>query len=141
GLVAPFALTRKLIEVVGPAFARELLFTGRLVGAQRAHEMGLVHYVVSAGQLEATTNTLAKTIADNAPLSLTGMKAGILRATSGGEKIAHDDLDTMVQRARQSADASEGPRAPSGENPAGGPGEWGLRWCGRRRGIGSDALA
>src|SRR5262249_5951367 len=79
GLVAPFALTRKLIEVVGPAFARELLFTGRLVGAQRAHEMGLVHYVVSAGQLEATTNTLAKTIADNAPLSLTGMKAVILR--------------------------------------------------------------
>jgi len=110
GLVAPFPLTQKLIEIIGSAFARQLLFTGRLVDARRAYEMGMVHQVVPAADLEATASTLARTVADNAPLSLTGMKAVILRAMTPRE-IAHDDLDIVVQRARQSADASEGRRA------------------------------
>ena len=110
GLVAPFPLTQKLIEIIGPAFARQLLFTGRLVDARRAYEMGMVHQVVPAADLEATASTLARTVADNAPLSLTGMKAVILRTMTPRE-IAHDDLDVVVQRARQSADASEGRRA------------------------------
>jgi enoyl-CoA hydratase/carnithine racemase len=110
GLVAPFPLAQKLIEIIGPAFTRQLLFTGRLVDARRAYEMGMVHQVVPAAELEATTNTLARAIADNAPLALTGMKAVILRAMSPRE-IAHNDLDIVVQRARQSADASEGRRA------------------------------
>ncbi len=101
---------QKLIEIIGPAFARQLLFTGRLVDARRAYEMGMVHQVVPAADLEATASTLARTVADNAPLSLTGMKAVILRAMTPRE-IAHDDLDIVVQRARQSADASEGRRA------------------------------
>jgi len=110
GLVAPFPLTRKLIEIIGPAFTRQLLFTGRLVDARRAYEIGMVHQVVPAAELETTASTLARTIADNAPLSLTGTKAIIQRATSPRE-IAHNDLDIVVQRARQSADASEGRRA------------------------------
>ena len=70
----------------------------------------MVHQVVPAAELETTASTLARTIADNAPLSLTGTKAIIQRATSPRE-IAHNDLDIVVQRARQSADASEGRRA------------------------------
>src|SRR5262249_7055471 len=107
GLVAPVPLTQKLIEGIGPAFARQRLFTGRHVDAGRAYEMGMVHQVVPAAELEAKTSTLARTVADNAPLSLTGMKAVILRAMTPRE-IAHNDLDIVVQRARQSADASEG---------------------------------
>src|SRR5439155_613087 len=71
---------------------------------------GLGQQVVPPADLEATTYTLARTVADNAPLSLTGMKAVILRTMTPRE-IAHDDLDVVVQRARQSADASEGRRA------------------------------
>src|SRR5262249_58539130 len=78
GLVAPFPLPQKLIEIIGPAFARQLLFTGRLVDARRAYEMGMVHQVVPAADLEATASTLARGVAENAPLSLPGIKAVIL---------------------------------------------------------------
>jgi enoyl-CoA hydratase/carnithine racemase len=111
GLVVPFPLGRKLVEVVGPAFARELLFTGRPVDARRAWQMGMVHRVVPPAELEPATRELARAIADNAPLSLRGMKATLLRAVSRQERIDHGDLDLEARRARQSADAREGVRA------------------------------
>jgi enoyl-CoA hydratase/carnithine racemase len=111
GLIAPFPLAQKLIEVVGAAHARELLFTGRPVDARRAYEIGMVHRVVDAGALEATASGLARGIAANAPLSLAGMKAVVLRALAPRDTVAHDDLDALARRARTSADASEGRRA------------------------------
>src|SRR5207248_2071128 len=47
GLIVPFPLLQKLVEIIGPAHTRELLFTGRPVSARRALEMGMVHQVVS----------------------------------------------------------------------------------------------
>ena len=111
GLVVPFLLGQKLVEIVGPAHARQLLFTGRPIDARRAYEIGMVHEVVPPAQLEPVTYALARIVADNAPLSLAGMKATLLRAVALREQIAHEDLDALARRARQSADASEGRRA------------------------------
>jgi enoyl-CoA hydratase/carnithine racemase len=111
GLVIPFPLARKLIEVIGPAATRHLLFTGRLIGAARAKELGMVHEVAPAADVETSTYALARSIADNAPLSLSGIKATIQRALSARGQIAHADLDALAQTARQSSDASEGRRA------------------------------
>jgi enoyl-CoA hydratase/carnithine racemase len=97
--------------VIGPAHTRHLLFTGQPIDARRALEIGMVHQVVAAGELEAVTSQLAQSIARNAPLALAGIKATILRAVSLREGIAHADLDEASARARQSADASEGRRA------------------------------
>jgi enoyl-CoA hydratase/carnithine racemase len=111
GLVVPFPLGQKLVEVIGPAHTRHLLFTGQPIDARRALEIGMVHQVVAAGELEPATYQLAQSIARNAPLALAGIKATILRAVSLREGIAHADLDEASARARQSADASEGRRA------------------------------
>ncbi|HEU4367918.1 MAG TPA: enoyl-CoA hydratase, partial [Methylomirabilota bacterium] len=61
--------------------------------------------------VEAAAATLARTIADNAPLALAGMKQVILRAVAARPAVVHDDLDQLALQARQSADASEGRRA------------------------------
>ena len=111
GLVVPFVLGQKLVEIIGPAHTRHLLFTGQPIDARRALEIGMVHQVVAAAELEAATSQLAQTIARNAPLALAGIKATILRSVSLRESIAHADLDEASGRARQSADASEGRRA------------------------------
>ena len=71
----------------------------------------MVHQVVRSGELDAAVQALARRIADNAPLSLAGIKASILRATSLREGIRHDDLDAAATRARTSGDAQDGRRA------------------------------
>jgi enoyl-CoA hydratase/carnithine racemase len=111
GLVIPFPLGQKLVEIIGSAHTRHLLFTGQPVDARRACEIGMVHQVVPSGELDGAVHALARRIADNAPLSLAGIKASILRATSLREGIRHDDLDAAATRARTSADAQEGRRA------------------------------
>ena len=111
GLVVPFALGQKLVEIIGPAFTRQILLTGQPVDAGRAYEMGMVHAVVPAAELSKATDDLARTIAANAPLSLAGMKSIIRRAVSLRERLEHKDLDEVARRARASADAREGVRA------------------------------
>lgn len=111
GLVVPFPLGQKLMEIIGPAFTKQILFTGQPIDAKRAYEIGMIHQLVSASELESATYGLARTIADNAPLSLAGMKATILQAISLRETIDHQDLDQLVNRARKSTDAQEGVKA------------------------------
>ncbi len=111
GLVVPFALTGKLVEIIGPAYTKHFLLTAQPLEARRAYDIGMVHDVVTPAELEPVTMTMARAIAGNAPLALQGIKANILRTLSGREQIPHDDLDDMVERTRHSADAREGVRA------------------------------
>lgn len=111
GLIVPFPLGHKLVEIIGPAFTKQILLTGQPITATRAYEIGMVHQLVAANELESATYALARTIAENAPLSLAGMKATILRAISLRDTIDHKDLDQLVSNARKSADAQEGVKA------------------------------
>jgi len=74
GIVISFTDTRRLIHLVGPAYAKEILFTGQLFTAQEAREMGLVNRVVAHDQLRPFTLEMADAIAQNAPLSVQGAK-------------------------------------------------------------------
>ena len=86
---APDAIER-LVALVGPATAKELLFTGEPIDAETAHGIGLLNHLVEADELGAFTYGLAETIGDNAPFSLTSMKsivdAIVERGTLGSEE-------------------------------------------------------
>src|SRR5207249_3510146 len=64
-----------------------------------------------AGGCELATGEMARSIAENAPLSLAGMKQVVQRAISLRERLDHADLDELARRARTSDDAREGVRA------------------------------
>ena len=59
-----------LVDLVGPAYAKEMFFTGRQCDAREAEKMGLVNRVVADDALEATVEEMAATIAGNAPLTV-----------------------------------------------------------------------
>jgi len=79
GVIYPPSAIIRLINVVGISTAKELLYTGRLIDAEKAREIRMVDNVVPAEQLAAVTYDMAREIADNSPLSVRGIKNMISR--------------------------------------------------------------
>jgi enoyl-CoA hydratase len=71
---------KKLIELVGPACAREIFYTARQFSAEEALRMGLVNQVVPAENLESYVNDYCEMIAANAPLTMRSVKVIVREA-------------------------------------------------------------
>ncbi len=74
GLVYSLAATKNLVDVVGPAHAKSILFSGQQIDATRAREIGLVNDVIPADEIEGFTRDLAHTIASRAQYSVRATK-------------------------------------------------------------------
>ncbi|GAA3167714.1 MULTISPECIES: enoyl-CoA hydratase/isomerase family protein [Streptomyces] len=77
GLHPGMATTALLAEAVGPARARELLLTGRLISGARAAALGMVHEALPAGQVLRAALDTADEIAAAAPLAVRLTKSGL----------------------------------------------------------------
>jgi enoyl-CoA hydratase/carnithine racemase len=108
GIAVPVMLTWKLVETIGAAATKELLFTGEPVGAETALALGLVNRVVPAADLGRAAAELARQIGHNAPLSIRAMKAFVQRASEERRRYRRDDLEDRFHRVQASADAREG---------------------------------
>jgi enoyl-CoA hydratase/carnithine racemase len=117
GIIYDFERIQVFLDLVGPAFTKELFCTGRRVSARRALTMGLVNEVVAESELESTVYALANELAENAPMSVRGHKAVVntlIRSRIEGAALSASDIAKMreTQRiARASEDAKEGPLA------------------------------
>jgi methylglutaconyl-CoA hydratase len=89
GIIPGAGGTVRLPRAIGVARAKELILTGRRVGAAEALSMGLVSRVAPAGRLRETALELAGLVARNAPVSIRQAK----RAVDGG---LHLDLDAAL---------------------------------------------
>jgi enoyl-CoA hydratase/carnithine racemase len=69
-----------LTQLLGAAKACELIFTGKMVGATEAKEIGLVNQVVPKEELETATHEMARKIADGPPIAIGVAKAMIYQA-------------------------------------------------------------
>jgi enoyl-CoA hydratase len=74
GLGYGFTGIKKLVDVVGPSFAKEIFFTARQFTAAEALQMGLVNRVLSGEELEKYVKEYADTISGNAPLTVNAVK-------------------------------------------------------------------
>ncbi|MFC2003107.1 enoyl-CoA hydratase/isomerase family protein [Chloroflexota bacterium] len=103
----------RFIDVVGVSVTKELLYTGRLIDAERAREIKLVNQVVPADQLATVTCDLAREIADNAPLSVRGTKAIIssLLDYQALSRETREEFLALRKQAFDSEDLQEGKRA------------------------------
>jgi enoyl-CoA hydratase/carnithine racemase len=74
GLGYAFPGIKRLVDVIGPAFAKEMLFTARRFDAEEALAMGLVNHVLDPQALEDHVGATAQCIAGNAPLTIAAAK-------------------------------------------------------------------
>ncbi len=70
----PFDAIRRLVNSVGAASAKQLMFTAKSIDAETALRLGLVQDVVAEDELAAHVDTLAGTMAGNAPMTIRAMK-------------------------------------------------------------------
>ncbi|MFZ0386612.1 MAG: enoyl-CoA hydratase-related protein [Solirubrobacteraceae bacterium] len=70
GVIPGSGGTQRLPAVVGPAYAKELIFTGELIDAERAERIGLVNRVVETGRARTEALALADTIAQRGPFAV-----------------------------------------------------------------------
>jgi enoyl-CoA hydratase/carnithine racemase len=108
GLMVPFPLAQRLVNAAGVTYAREMLYTGRLVTADEAKQIGMVNEVVPLAELEARVQAVAEEIAGNAPLSLEGMKKTLARCFAHERAIEYDDLRAYMAKCLGSEDVMEG---------------------------------
>jgi enoyl-CoA hydratase len=101
----------RLVHLVGPAFAKEMFFTGRRFSAQEALAMGLVNRVVPTEALEPTVMELARSIVANAPLTVASTKFNINEALKPPADRDMARSEAMVAACFASEDYIEGRKA------------------------------
>jgi enoyl-CoA hydratase/carnithine racemase len=104
-------MVRKLVSLVGPAHARTLLYTGSRIDATEAKRIGLVNDVVPDQDLSDVVVEIARTIADNAPLSIRAAKLAINEAAKMDRERDMDAVQAAIAACFDSADYREGRRA------------------------------
>ena len=111
GLGYAFKGIKKLVDVVGPSFAKEIFFTARQFTAAEAREMGLVNRVVPADELESYVKDYAETISGNAPLTVNSVKFIVGETAKDESQRDMKKCADLVAQCFASSDYVEGRKA------------------------------
>jgi enoyl-CoA hydratase/carnithine racemase len=118
GLGYGFPGVESLVTLVGPAWAAEILFSGRRLTADEALRIGLVNRVVSGDELRPAVMKLATTIAQNAPLTVTASKVAIAQTRLPPDRRDMRRVGEMIEACFRSDDYREGQAAFAEKRPA-----------------------
>ena len=108
GLGYGYAGIKRLSDLVGPSFAKEIFYTARQFDAEEARQMGLVNRVVPETQLEAYVKDYAETIAANAPLTVAAVKYTVGEVVKDESKRNLARSAELVKKCFDSKDYVEG---------------------------------
>ena len=111
GLGYRWAGVKKLVDLVGPSFAKEIFFTARHFSAPEALAMGLINRALPEAELEAYVRNYCALIADNAPLTMEAVKGVVGELAKPGAQIDRAHCEALVARCFDSEDYIEGRRA------------------------------
>lgn len=104
---APDAV-RRLIDLVGPAHARMILYTAKRIDAAEAERIGLINRMTTEEALNDVVLDIARSIADNAPLSVAASKLTINEMLKDGSQRDMAAIQLAVDGCFNSADYKEG---------------------------------
>jgi len=101
------------INVVGPRMTREMFFTAKPIGAERAMQVGILNHLVPITELESFTYAMAAQIAENSPLAIAVIKEQ-LRLLGNSHPLSPETFERIQglrRRAYDSSDYLEGKQA------------------------------
>jgi enoyl-CoA hydratase/carnithine racemase len=110
GIVYNFTSTRQLVRAVGPAWAKQILFSADLFDAATALRIGLVNETHPLDSFDERVSELANRIASRARVSVHGAKQ-IINRIDTGQTAEDDDVRQLYDAAVLSADYTEGVEA------------------------------
>ena len=99
---------RRLIDLVGPAHARMILYTAKRIDAAEAERIGLINKMTAAEALNDVVLDIARSIADNAPLSIAASKLTINEMMKDESQRDMAAVKRMAEICFNSADYKEG---------------------------------
>jgi enoyl-CoA hydratase/carnithine racemase len=106
GIVYTPASTRTLVDLVGPATTKYLLFSGELIDAPTALRTGLVDRLVDAADLEAEVHRFAAVLASRSALSQRATKEVVAALADGGDGASA--VDRWYRETVASGELAEG---------------------------------
>jgi enoyl-CoA hydratase len=108
GLGYGYAGLKRLVDVVGPSYAKEIFYTARQFDAQEAYAMGLVNRVMPAAELESAVKSITDLISANAPLTIKAVKFAVAEAVKDETERDPARMTEMVEACFKSSDYTEG---------------------------------
>ncbi len=106
GLAYPYPALERIVAILGEARALELALTGRVIDAEEAARIGLVHTHTTVSDLTETVRKLADAIAANAPLALRYLRLAIRRHSKSA--VDGDRIKELAAACFESDDYREG---------------------------------
>jgi enoyl-CoA hydratase/carnithine racemase len=97
----------RIVDLIGPARTKDLMFTGRLVDVTEAASLGLVTRVAGPEDIDGIVRELAEAIASNAPLTLRATKE-VVRRLARRRRLDTPDADDVIAACYASQDFREG---------------------------------
>ena len=97
----------RILDLIGPARTKDLLFTGRLIDLREAESLGLVTRTVEPAAIDGAVRELADQIATHAPITIRVAKEAIRRIASHRRLPAGQD-DDLIAACYASEDFREG---------------------------------
>ncbi|OLR89989.1 enoyl-CoA hydratase-related protein [Actinokineospora bangkokensis] len=107
GIVFNLPSTKQLVDVVGPAWAKQILYTGDILDAATALRIGLVNELHPAEDLPKRAEELATLMAARSQVTIRGAKTIITKIVAGAAQ-ADDEVDQLYSASVASADYAEG---------------------------------
>lgn len=101
----------QLVDLVGPAYAKDILYSARTVDDEEALRIGLIQRLLPADELAPYTHDYLQKIAANAPLSIRGTKAQVQAIFDGITDAHRERLAALGIQTFESEDYREGTRA------------------------------
>ncbi len=107
GLI-PAVISSFVISKIGNSWARRYFVTGEIFNGKRAYEMGLVHELVSAEELDATVTAIAESVLLAAPKAVAESKSLIARVTATASGDLLKETSEWIARIRVAEEGQEG---------------------------------